>query len=619
MTEGTEGLKPRVFFGRRLTRRQLSDIRRTVELMRGLSRHELAHTVCEHLGWRASSGEDSVYAALKMLEVLEREGVVTLPAKDESQVRGARKAPCRSVAGEPQEVIECTLPELGEVTLAVASAADDVSLFNELVDRYHSLGYRQPVGCCMRYFMVDGQGRKLGCLLFQRASAKLKDRDEWIGWSGHWRQQRLERVACNSRFLILPWVRVGNLASHALSLAAARLADDWKARWKVRPVLVETFVDGEVHSGTVYKAAGWQRIGQSAGSRNGSTGPKDLYVKALRKDARAVLCGERRTRRRRHEAVAAAAAPDGPFVALWRDFVGIIAGTAAEHDAAWRIRRRTVGTLLVMLFVFRLAFSHNREGYPVVIGELWAQCRTLGIDLPQEHPVAASAMSAARIKAGDEVFREVHRRIIARMGDDGIPRWCGRRLYAVDGMKINLPRELLGRGYAVPQPGAWYPQGLVSCLYRLNDRMPIDFDLSAHGNERRMAADHLQHLGTGDVAVYDRGYYSFELLEAHVRRGIDCVFRLPGSSAGVFQRFDESGETDCIVEVLPGRDARRSWQRAHPGETLRPVPVRCLRIATAGEDFLLATTLADRERFPRSALGEAYHGRWGIEELYKVS
>jgi len=79
MKAGTVELPPRVFFGRRLTRRQLSDVRRTTELMQGLSRHELAHTVCEYLGWRAGSGENSVYSVLKKLEVLEKEGLVTLP------------------------------------------------------------------------------------------------------------------------------------------------------------------------------------------------------------------------------------------------------------------------------------------------------------------------------------------------------------------------------------------------------------------------------------------------------------------------------------------------------------------------------------------------------------
>ncbi len=619
MLDSTHQLKPRKFFGRSISRQQLSDIRRTVELMSNLSRQELAHTICEHLDWHASSGEDSTYAALAMLEILEKEGFLSLPAKDESKMRGVRKAPERTAAGEPGPVIDGDLSALGNMVLEPVDGELEVALFKEWIDRYHALGYRQQVGCYMRYFVVDGQGRRLGCLLFQRASKSLQSREQWIGWNDRWREQRLERVVCNSRFLILPWVRVHNLASHVLSLVVFRLAEDWQARWKVRPVLVEAFVDGVMHSGTIYRAAGWEKIGQSAGHRKSGTGRKDLYVKALQKDACAILRGERRTRKRKHAALEVATPADGPLVSLWLDLVGIITETAAMQDPAWRVRRRTIGTLLVMLFVFRLVFSNNHESHAITIHELWDQCRLLDVELPQPHPVAASAMSTARQKVDERVFQKVHRRLLQRMGDEAIPRWCGRRLYAVDGSKMNVPRQLLNWGYQTPQPEAWYPQGLVSCLYRLNDRMPIDFDLASHGNERIMAAQHLQQVRAGDVVVYDRGYYSFELLHDHVRRGVDCVFRLPGSSAKEFERFAASGESQRIVEVTPGKQAKRRWNQLHPREILHPITVRCVRIPTTKEDFLIATTLTDDESFPSPVLGEAYQGRWGIEELYKVS
>ncbi len=599
------------FFGQRLTREQLSDVRRTVELFPSLSRHELAQTVCEHLDWRAGSGENSVQACLKMLEVLEREGYVTLPARDESQVRGSRKSPDRSAGGEPGEAVECGLWQLGGVRLEQAVSDTEVALFNELVDRYHPRGYRSPVGCHMRYFIVDGSGRRLGCLLFQRATTGLKCRDRWIGWQDQTFKRRLDRVVCNTRFLVLPWVRVSNLASHVLSLAVARLGDDWKVRWDVRAAVVETFVDTSVHSGTAYRAAGWLRVGESASG-------KDVYVKELQEGARAILRGERRTRKRKTAAVASAVA-DGRFVELWRDFVGIVAEVAEDCDPQWRRRRRTIGTLLVMLFVFRLVFSHNRQGYQITINGLWEQCRMLGVSLPQDHPVAASAMCGARKKVSEQVFREAHRRIVDRIGEAGVETWCGRRLFAVDGTKINLPRELIGEGYRTPAADAWYPQGLVSCLYRLDDRMPIDFDLQAHGDERRMAAAHLAHLGSGDVVVYDRGYYSFELLWDHVRRGTDCVFRLQRNSAAEFRRFTESGDTEDFVRIVPGRNALRRWRAEHPGETPHAVTMRCVRVRTDGDDFIVATTLTDAGRFPYQALSDIYRGRWSIEELYKIS
>ena len=115
----------------------------------------------------------------------------------------------------------------------------EVARWNELIDRHHYLGYRRPVGPHLRYAIVDRGGRWLGCLLFSYAARSLPCRDDFIGWDEAARRKRLDRVVGNPRFLILPWVRVGNLASKALSLATRRLADDWKARHGYRPVLVE--------------------------------------------------------------------------------------------------------------------------------------------------------------------------------------------------------------------------------------------------------------------------------------------------------------------------------------------------------------------------------------------
>ena len=84
-------------------------------------------------------------------------------------------------------------------------------------------------------------------------------------------------------------------------------------------------------------------------------------------------------------------------------------------------------------------------------------------------------------------------------------RWQGHRVFAVDGTCLNLPRGLVHEGWRTPVDGAHYPQGLVSCLYRLQSRLPVDFDLHAHGNERAAALGHLNVLSANDVVVYDRG------------------------------------------------------------------------------------------------------------------
>ena len=183
-----------------------------------------------------------------------------------------------------------------------------------------------------------------------------------------------------------------------------------------------------------------------------------------------------------------------------------------------------------------------------------------------------------------------------------------------------MPRELLEDGCSLPSPGARCPQGLCSCLHRPDDRMPIDFELSARLCERSLAATHPPRLSAGEVAACDRGCCPFELLWDHVRRNVDCANRLQRNSAAQFERFIESGESECIARALPGKDARRKWRRSHPGEPPpQPVAARCARIETGGEDFFIAATPADAERLPLPAIGHICRGRWGIEELCKVS
>ena len=280
-------------------------------------------------------------------------------------------------------------------------------------------------------------------------------------------------------------------------------------------------------------------------------------------------------------------------------------------------RRRVLNSLIVMLFVFRLVLSRGEKGYATVTAELWEQCRKLGIALPQREPVAASSICKARQRMHEELFLDLHREIL-RHGNDGA-RWKGRRLFAVDGTKMNLPRGLVDAGHPLPNSGAHYPQGLVSCLYRLDTKVPVDFSLSARACERTAALGHLHALEAGDVVVFDRGYFSFEILYAVIRTGAHPVFRLQANSSAAFRDFMEGGGAETVVAAAPGPDAQRELAKRRPGERFDPVDVRMVRRTTDGGDFNLATTLLDADDVSADDLGDLYHGRWSIEELYKVS
>src|SRR5439155_10252701 len=134
---------------------------------------------------------------------------------------------------------------------------------------YHCLGSGSSCGAQMRYVVISTRWGYLGVLTFSSGAWALGDRDDYIGWSESARRANLQQVVCNDRFLILPTVHVQNLASHVLAMTLLRLPEDWQQRYAVRPVLAETFVDPSRFEGTCYKAAKWNKVGHTAGCRDG--------------------------------------------------------------------------------------------------------------------------------------------------------------------------------------------------------------------------------------------------------------------------------------------------------------------------------------------------------------
>jgi hypothetical protein len=277
-------------------------MRETAATFWRLSRWELALTICEHLGWHTASGSYKVDACLKLLNKLQSQGVLQLPAKH-GPSRKIFKQPSVTERTDPTAEIEGSLADVGPVTLRIVADRDQRGLWNEYVSRYHYLGYKQPFGCQLRYF-IESERAKLGCLLFSGAAKSIGIRDRWIGWSDGDRLRNLGWLVNNTRFLIFPWVRVQYLASHILGQASRRIGKDWQERWGYRPVLLETFVDPRYFDGTCYLAANWLHLGMTSGEglvragKSYTTSPKKILVLPLVEDFREVLCSSAQEIRR---------------------------------------------------------------------------------------------------------------------------------------------------------------------------------------------------------------------------------------------------------------------------------------------------------------------------------
>jgi hypothetical protein len=284
--------------GRQITDVELEAARQTVRLCSGLSRLELARTICEHWDWVTASGSHKVTACLKVLEEWEQQGLLRLPGKrkmtrwNTDQASGA----VATQRTEPGTALVGPLREVGSVWLEVVQGQEAGRLWNEYVDRYHYLGYRQPMGCFLRYFIESAAGL-LGCVLMAGGAKAMRRRDQWIGWDRQRRQENLPWVINNTRLLIFPWVRLRHLGSHVLGQLARRVGGDWQQRWGYRPLLMETFVDPLKFPGTCYQAAGWTQLGRTTGRGLARAGgiyestPKIIYVKALAQDVPERLCG----------------------------------------------------------------------------------------------------------------------------------------------------------------------------------------------------------------------------------------------------------------------------------------------------------------------------------------
>jgi len=188
--------------GRQITVEELNEIHDTVRLFPALSRSELAQTICEHLGWLTASGGYKRDACLKLLSRLEGKGFLKLPGKRALSPQSHAPIPLTPRTG-PRAEIGGSIGEVGPVRVAVLNDRETTALWNEYVSRYHSLGYKRPFGCFLRYFAQSPTGI-LGCLIFQGATKALKARDEWIGWTQGQRLRNLPWVINNTRFLVLP-------------------------------------------------------------------------------------------------------------------------------------------------------------------------------------------------------------------------------------------------------------------------------------------------------------------------------------------------------------------------------------------------------------------------------
>jgi len=288
------------FCGREFTRQELSLVQEVVETCAGISRTELAHTVCELLGWRRANGGLKARECLELLGGLEGQGFLKLP---ERQQTGPRKGTRRHIApatqAPPWEGLVGSVGAFLPLDVELVKTQKQRRLFKDLISRYHYLGYAMAFGARLQYLVYVNRPRRqvIGCVQFSSPAWRMKVRDQWIGWDDGTRGRNLQHIVNNSRLLVLP--RIRNLASTLLSCVLRRLRVDWRQHYGLEPFVVETLVDRQRFYGGCYRAANFIVLGQTSGrgrmdrnnQRNGVQ-IKTVLVYPLVKNARRRLRDE---------------------------------------------------------------------------------------------------------------------------------------------------------------------------------------------------------------------------------------------------------------------------------------------------------------------------------------
>jgi len=169
--------------------------------------------------------------------------------------------------------------------------------FKDLLEEEHELGDRRAKGRRLYQVVCDEEDQWVALFLWVGAYWHLRPRDEWVGWDGVKRSERLQFIVHQARFLVLPAARDSVWSSAVLAASLRDLPGQWAEVYDYRPLLAETFTDPETHAGTCYRAAGWQAVGLSSGTGKhyadlypGSARPKKLWLKELEPNARQKLC-----------------------------------------------------------------------------------------------------------------------------------------------------------------------------------------------------------------------------------------------------------------------------------------------------------------------------------------
>jgi len=268
--------------GRRLSGDQLIWLRDWIADHPQWSRKRLSRELCQQWDWRNGRGEFKDFAARSFLEKLEARALVVLPVLQTQYSHPRPKLDRAQGIDWPTASVCDRLEDIQPLQWIVPTpGSEEVKRFDRYLTHCHYLGLRL-VGENMKCLVRDQEGRDLACLLFGAPAWRAGARDRFLDWDQSQRAAGLQYLSNNTRYLILPWVKVSGLAAYLLSQVSLRVSQDWQVKYGHPIYLLETFVEPGRFAGTCYRAANWLCVGQTQG--RGRQGPNRLAPTEAIKD-----------------------------------------------------------------------------------------------------------------------------------------------------------------------------------------------------------------------------------------------------------------------------------------------------------------------------------------------
>ncbi|MGA7878191.1 MAG: Druantia anti-phage system protein DruA, partial [Desulfoferrobacter sp.] len=257
------------YIGTYFNARQIRMIREMIANDPNPCRAGIARQMCSAFKLCGANGKPRLPAAMDILKRMAMDNLIFLSPQHSPRHFKFKTPPM--VISAPEKTEETVSIKSLSPTFVIVREPEEVLLWNSIIHHYHYIPGHRLFGPQLRYLVYSRNGAReksrpladnlLAALSFSAPAWRVSCRDDYIGWNDEQRIANLQWIINNSRFLILPWIKVPNLASHILGALSRRAPQDWEARYGRRPVLLESFVECERFAGTCYKAANWAEVG----------------------------------------------------------------------------------------------------------------------------------------------------------------------------------------------------------------------------------------------------------------------------------------------------------------------------------------------------------------------